>query len=68
MDKVKSLVYEQYEKMDLANRKIAWDVKQSLLVNKCQDIIYNDWGLGTQGLWDEVDKYVEELIPSEYED
>lgn len=66
--KVKQLVKEQYDKMNLANRKISWDLKQIELSNKCQEIIYNQWGLGTQGLWDRIDEYVEELIPSQYED
>lgn len=68
MDKVKELVNEQYEKMNLANRRMTWDEKQMLLSGKCQDIIYNEWGYGTQGLWDAVEKHVEELIPNEYDD
>ena len=66
--KVHELVKEQYDKMNLANKQIAWDLKQTLLSGRCQEIIYNQWGLGTQGLWDRIDEYVEELIPSQYEE
>jgi len=68
VDNVKELVYEQYKKLNLANKKISWDLKQIELSNKCQKIIYNEWGMGTQGLWDAVDRYVEELIPCQYEE
>lgn len=68
MDAVKELVNEQYKKMNLANRRMTWDTKQMILNDKCQNVIYNEWGIGTQGLWDTVEKYIEEIIPSEYEE
>lgn len=68
MDAVKELVNEQYKKMNLANRRMKWDTKQMILNDKCQNVIYNEWGIGTQGLWDTVEKYIEEIIPSEYEE
>jgi len=65
---IKQLVQEQYEKMNLANSKEDWDIKQILLSNKCQGIVYNEWGLGIQSVWEMIDKYVEELIPCQYEE
>lgn len=68
MDNVKKLVHEQYDKLGLKGKKMSWDLKQIKLTNKCQEIIYNDWGMGTQGLWNTVETYVEELIPCEFEE
>jgi hypothetical protein len=68
MNDVKKLVKEQYDKYHLETSKVDWEHKQTFLSNKCCEIIYNEWGMGTQGLWDSVDKYVEELIPSQYDE
>ena len=67
-NKVKELVNEQYAKMGLANARMDWDIKQVELNNRCQEIIYNEWDLGSQKLWDMVDGYVKKLIPDQYED
>ena len=34
---------------------------QATLANKCQEIIYNEWGIGNNDIWALVDKYVEEF-------
>jgi len=60
-EKVYNLVKEQFEKMTFSKKSS----NQSLLSNKCQDIIYKDWGVGNDGLWKLVDKYVKEFIPDE---
>lgn len=68
MSAVKQLVQEQYEKMGLANKKTDWETKQMALESRCQNIVYNEWGVGTQELWDSIKEHVEELIPSIYEE
>jgi len=60
-EKVYNLVNEQFEKMTFSKKPS----NQSLLSNKCQDIIYKEWGVGNDGLWKLVDKYVKEFIPDE---
>jgi hypothetical protein len=56
---VYELVKEQFGKMKMSKKYS----NQARLCNRCQEIIYNEWGMGTQGLWDLVDKYVKEFIP-----
>ena len=68
MERVKKLVKRQYEEMNLESKKISWDSKQVLLINRCQMIIIYDWGISNQNLWDMVDECVRELIPDEYEE
>lgn len=59
--KVYNLVKEQFGKMTFSKKYS----NQAILVNKCQDIIYKEWGVSNQTLWDLVRKYVEEFIPDE---
>lgn len=67
MERVEQLVKEQYQEMNLENKKVAWDLKQIALSNKCQNIIYTKWGISNQSLWDEIDNQVEKLIPNQYD-
>lgn len=60
-EKVYNLIKEQFEKMVFSKKYN----NQAILTNKCQAIIYDDWGIGTQGMWDLVDKYVKVFIPDE---
>lgn len=60
-ESIYNLVKEQFSKMKMSKT----ESNQARLSNRCQDIIYNEWGMGNNELWKTVDKYVEEFIPSE---
>lgn len=57
---VRELVYRQFKKMDL---KVTRFSNRAILENQCQSIIYSEWGIGNQYIWDLITEYVEEYIP-----
>jgi hypothetical protein len=59
--RIYNLVKEQFGKMKFSKKYS----NQAILSSKCQDVIYNDWGLGHDNLWKLVDKYVKEFISDE---
>jgi hypothetical protein len=60
-DKIYNLVKEQFEKMEMSEKYS----NQAKLSNICQEIIYNDWGVGNDSIWAIVDTYVKQFIPDE---
>lgn len=60
-ERIYNLVKEQFEGMKLSKKYS----NQARLSNKCQEIIYNQWGVGNDNIWKSVDKYVKEFIPDE---
>lgn len=60
-EKVYNLVKEQYSKMTFSKKYS----NQAILSSKCQDIIYDEWGISNNNLWQLVRQYVEEFIPDE---
>lgn len=57
--RIYNLVKEQYSKMNMSKKQS----NQAILSNKCQSIIYNEWGVSSNYMWDLVNKYVKEFIP-----
>ncbi|HDR7922637.1 hypothetical protein [Bacillus paranthracis] len=57
--KVINLVKEEFKKMHFSKT----ESNRAILSNKCQEIIYKEWGFSTDYLWKLVDETVEELIP-----
>lgn len=56
--KVYNLVSSVAEKVKTKDKEI----KLINVINRCQSIIYNEWGVGTQELWDSVEKYADEIV------
>lgn len=56
--KVRNLVESEFKKMKFSKKYS----NQAILANRCQSIIYNEWGISNDYLWKLVDKYVEEFI------
>jgi len=60
-EKVYNLVKEQFEGMKFSKK---WS-NQTILGNKCEQIISDEWGVRNDSIWNMVDKYVKEFIPDE---
>ncbi|MFJ8531526.1 hypothetical protein [Bacillus sp. NPDC094106] len=56
--KVIALVKEEFKKMRFSKT----ESNRAILSNRCQQIIYKQWGTSNNHLWKLVDKTVEELI------
>lgn len=59
--RVYELVKEEFGKMKMSKKYS----NQARLASRCQDIIYNEWGISNNELWKLVDKHVGEFIPLE---
>lgn len=57
--RVKTLVKKEFKKMSFSKK----ESNRAILSNKCQEIIYKQWGFSNDYLWKLVDETVEELIP-----
>ena len=44
-------------------RRKYYESNRAILSNKCQEIIYKEWGFSTDYWWKLVDETVEELLP-----
>ncbi len=60
-ERIKNLVNEEYSKMTFSKKYS----NRARLSNICEDIIYNQWGISSNEMWEIVDEYVEELISDE---
>lgn len=58
---IEELVKEEFSKMRMSKKHS----NQARLESRCQEIIYNEWGIGNDTIWKMVEKYVEKYIPNE---
>lgn len=57
--RVITLVKEEFKKMNFSKK----ESNRAILSNRCQEIIYKQWGFSNDYLWKLVDETVEEIIP-----
>lgn len=57
--RVRTLVKKEFNKMSFSKK----ESNRAILTNRCQEIIYKQWGFSNDYLWKLVDESVEELIP-----
>lgn len=60
-ERIYELVKEQFSKMKFSKKYS----NRAILSNKCQHIIYHEWGFSNQNVWDLVDKNAETFISVE---
>lgn len=62
-ERIHNLVKEQFGKMKMSKKYS----NQARLSNKCEYIVYNEWGIFNERIQHTITKYVEKYIPNHFD-